>query len=134
MQSLSNFLKFVRTVIELHETALVRDNGVQVRDSIIDALATSTELGHAIIYYATAPVSLTLAIKLQGAMEDRSILQQVAIGANYDADEAQNMEHGKHHIWPRINEIPIQNSCWSRLQNSPAMILIWTGSWPEIGR
>jgi hypothetical protein len=108
LQSLSNFLKLIRTVIQLHVSSRVRDTGVEVRDSIVNALAASTGLGQAIIYYATAPVSLTLAIKLQGAMEDRSILQQVAGGAEYNSDNAKKYGAWQAYLTPH-NQSPIQH-------------------------
>ncbi len=90
MQSLSNFLRLIRTVIQLHGSLRVRETGMEVRDAIVNALATSTGIGQSIIYYATAPVSLTLAIKLQAAIEDQSILQQVADEVECDAGNPSN--------------------------------------------
>jgi hypothetical protein len=88
LQSLSNLLKVIRTVIQLPKSSEVRAAGLRVRDSIIETLGSSTCLGQAIMYYATAPVSLTLAIKLQGVIEDKSILQQVSGDGDYNPDDA----------------------------------------------
>ena len=88
LQALSNFLKILRTVIQLHSCPEVRTTGLQVRDSIIETLGTSTAIGEAIIYYATAPVSLTLASKLQEVIEDQSLLFQVSVNEAHDPDDA----------------------------------------------
>ena len=87
LQSISNFLKISRTVIQLHSSPEVRATGMQVRDSIIETLGTSTCIGQAIVYYATAPVSLTLACKLQEVIEDQSLLLQVSGGEEHDPDD-----------------------------------------------
>ena len=89
LQSFTNFLKVIKTIIELHGSSKVRESAIHVRDSVIDALTTSTGLGQAIAYYTTAPVSLTLAIKLQNAIDDHSILQQVINGSDSDQTNAE---------------------------------------------
>lgn len=70
LQLFTNFLKLIRTVIELHESARVSTAAVDVRDSLINTLATSAGLGEAIAFFATAPVSLTLAAQLSDALVD----------------------------------------------------------------
>jgi len=84
LQSISKCLKVIRTVIQLHDSPEVRTSGVKVRDAIIERLGTSTGIGQAIMYYATAPVSLTLAIKLQEAVDDESIMLQDSAENDYD--------------------------------------------------
>jgi hypothetical protein len=104
MQSFSNFLKLIRTVMELHKSSKVRETAMELRDSVINTLATSTGLGQAIAYYATAPVSLSLVIKLQSALEDQSILQQVAAGSDAAASNAE-----KYGAWQSVLSQHTQN-------------------------
>jgi hypothetical protein len=75
LQLFSNFLKLIRTVIELHQSPQVSTAAVQVRDSLIGFLATSVGLGQAIAYYASAPVSLSLSIKLSTALANDNAFQ-----------------------------------------------------------
>lgn len=89
LQSLSNFLKIIRTVIKLNKSHVVQAAALRVRDSIIETLGTNTALGHAIMYYATAPVSTTLTIKLQKALGDKSIMHQVSAEDKRDPADIQ---------------------------------------------
>lgn len=95
LQSFTNFLKLIKTVIELHKSSRVRESAVEVRDILINALATSTGLGEAIAYYAATPVSLSLVIKMQNALDDHSFLRQVSDDA--DADAAKSQKYGAWH-------------------------------------
>ena len=77
LQLFTNFLKLIRTVIELHHSPQVTMTGVEVRDSLITALASSAGLGQAISYYAVAPVSLSLSIIVQNALADKDLVQSL---------------------------------------------------------
>jgi hypothetical protein len=74
LQLFTNFLKLIRTVIELHHSPKVSAAAVEVRDSLINTLATSVGLGETIAYYAAAPVSLSLAAQLSDALMDGQLV------------------------------------------------------------
>jgi hypothetical protein len=76
-QSLSNFLKFIRPVINLHDSSKVREGATLIRDSLINTLATSNGLGEVIVYYATVPASLGVVAKIEETIVDQSIAEQV---------------------------------------------------------
>jgi hypothetical protein len=76
-QSLSNFLKFIRPVINLHDSSKVREGATLIRDSLINTLATSNGLGEVIVYYATVPASLGVVAKMEETIVDQSIAEQV---------------------------------------------------------
>jgi hypothetical protein len=78
LSAFSRLLHTIRTVMELHKAELVRTAAMEVRDALINALATSTGLGQAIAYYATVPVSLTLTIQLQDFLDNPSIVDLVS--------------------------------------------------------
>ena len=76
-QSLSNFLKYIRPVINLHDSSKVREGATLIRDSLINTLATSNGLGEVIVYYATVPASLGVVAKMEETIVDQSIAEQV---------------------------------------------------------
>jgi hypothetical protein len=106
LQAFADFLKAIRTVPRIHKSEHVRTAAVQVRDNLINALATSTSWGHAIAYYAVAPVSLTLLIRLQHVIDDQKILQQVSgTGDNESPDK--NTKMG---VWQSVLNPQIEDS------------------------
>ena len=93
ISAFSTFLRRISAVIEVHEIEMVRATAREVRDSLINVLATSTGLGQAIAYYATAPVSLSLAIKLEEFLEDATIFQLMS------SEEISFQSNQKHGSW-----------------------------------
>ncbi|VEU44435.1 unnamed protein product [Pseudo-nitzschia multistriata] len=77
-QSFAGFLGGIRPVIRLHESPEVREGATQIRDWLVQTLATSNGLGEVLVYYATAPVSLGLVAKMEETITDQSIAEQVA--------------------------------------------------------
>jgi len=77
-QAFANFLKWIRPIIQLHESSEVREGATRTRDWLIQTLATSNGLGEVLVYYATAPVSLGLVAKMEETITDQSIAQQVS--------------------------------------------------------
>lgn len=69
LRSFARFLSLIRAVMELHPSLVVRSTAYEVRDSLINTLATSNGLGEAIAYYAVAPVSLGVSSRLWEALE-----------------------------------------------------------------
>lgn len=78
LQSFANFLKLIRTAIALHKSPEVSMAATLVRDRLIGTLATSIGLGESIVYYAIAPVSLGIVVKMEEAMRDKSITERMA--------------------------------------------------------
>jgi hypothetical protein len=92
LSAFSRLLQTIRTVIELHKAEQVRATAMEVRDALINALATNTGLGQAIAYYATVPVSLTLTIQLQDFLDNSSILHLVS---NEEDEDDENVDRNK---------------------------------------
>jgi len=64
LQCMATFLQQIKPVISIHESTVIRETAGQMRDSVIGTFASSTGLGQAIAYYATAPVALNMLSKL----------------------------------------------------------------------
>ena len=86
MQMYSNMLRSIRVVIEVHKNPDVRSCAIEVRDSMVSFLASSAGLGEAIAYYAIAPISLSLALKMQRFFEDESVVRSVSSSSDGDAN------------------------------------------------
>lgn len=78
LRSFANFLKLVRTVILLQTSPKVCETATLMRDRLIGTLATSAGLGESIVYYAIAPVSLGIVVKMEDVIRDKSLLEQLA--------------------------------------------------------
>jgi len=78
LRAFARFLSLVRAVMELHPSTTVRSAAYEVRDSLINTLATSAGLGEAIAHYAVAPVSLGIAAHLWDALESGEIGTKVS--------------------------------------------------------
>jgi len=77
-RSLSNFMKGLRPIINLHSSHMIRDGATKLRESLIHTLATSNGLGEVLVYFATAPVSLGLVLKMEEMILDQAIAEEVA--------------------------------------------------------
>ena len=84
-RSLANFLKDLRPVLNLHPSETVRRGTSQLRDSLVQHLATSHGLGEVLVYYATAPVSMGVVLEMERAVLDQSIAERVARDDDSDA-------------------------------------------------
>eukprot|EP00980_Cylindrotheca_fusiformis_P027194 scaffold19324_cov152-Cylindrotheca_fusiformis.AAC.9 len=89
LQSFANFLRLIRTVIELHNTPRVCATAVEVRDALVNTLATSAGLGEVIVYFAGAPISLTLAGQISDALDDGYLKPTAA-----DTDDSNRKKYG----------------------------------------
>jgi hypothetical protein len=78
LRSFAIFLKLIRTVILLHTSPAVCEAATLMRDRLIGTLATNAGLGESIIYYAIAPVSLGIVVKMDDVIRDKSLLEQLA--------------------------------------------------------
>ncbi|KAL3940113.1 MAG: hypothetical protein SGBAC_005274 [Bacillariaceae sp.] len=78
LRAFSRFLSLVRAVMELHPSPTVTSAAYEVRDSLINTLATSVGLGEAIAHYAVAPVALGIAARLWDALESGEIGTKVS--------------------------------------------------------
>ena len=65
---------------------------LEVRDSLVSFLASSTGLGEAIAYYATSPVSLSLAIRMQRFLDDEIVVR--AVSNPLEGDESGTKKYG----------------------------------------
>jgi hypothetical protein len=92
LQTYSNMLQSLGTAIAIHKVPNVRSMALEVRDKLISFLASSTGLGQAIAYYATAPVSLTLVIRLQKFVDDESVLR--LLSEEGDEGQGPNKKYG----------------------------------------
>jgi hypothetical protein len=77
-RSLANFLKWIKPIVHLHASEMVREGASNLRDSLLQTLATSNGLGEVLVYYATAPVSLGLLLKMEETVLDQAIAEQVS--------------------------------------------------------
>ncbi|CAJ1956519.1 unnamed protein product [Cylindrotheca closterium] len=77
LRAFARFLSLIRAVMELHPSPAVKSAAYDVRDSLINTLATSVSLGEAIAHYAVAPVSLGIAARLWDALESGEIGTEV---------------------------------------------------------
>ena len=77
-RSLADFLKWIKPIVHLHASQMVREGASNLRDSLLHTLATSNGLGEVLVYFATAPVSLGLLLKMEETVLDQAIAEQVA--------------------------------------------------------
>lgn len=75
LQSIADFLKCIRPL--LREETDISNGVILARDSLIQTLASQDICG-GIVYYATAPVSQTIVLKMEDEMKDAHIFDQIA--------------------------------------------------------
>jgi hypothetical protein len=75
MDCLCNLLNHLRPILELHKLSSIKESALALRNSTITALVSNQGLGKAVMYYATAPVSLNLLLTLDSTVRDKPILQ-----------------------------------------------------------
>ncbi|KAL3924430.1 MAG: hypothetical protein SGILL_001052 [Bacillariaceae sp.] len=75
LQSFSNFFKWIRPLTKGSGT--LTEGAVHLRDELIQAIA-SNDLCSAVLYYAVAPASYTVLLRLEVEIRDSEVVEQVA--------------------------------------------------------
>ena len=75
LQCVALFLREILPIMNAHASLRVRSAAQEARDILIQTLATSTSVGQAIAYFASAPVSLSLVIMLEEALKHSKVLR-----------------------------------------------------------
>jgi hypothetical protein len=86
--TLSAFIRGIRQIIALHPSPRVRAAASEGRDSLIQVLATNTELGCALAHAACSPVTTSLALGLEQDLAEANLLNLAS--EEYAVDEETN--------------------------------------------
>lgn len=70
MDTISALLRQLRFMVELHKSQFVIEAAVRVFDSVLGSLAAGTGIGDAVSFFATVPVTLSLASTLDESLHD----------------------------------------------------------------
>jgi len=101
LASLQKSLRSIGEVIAAHASAVVRDTAKAVRDGVINFIATSTQTGNVVAYYATLPVSVSLVMELEKVSEGQSMFVGVAAGQEDGEDDTEDSTR-KYGAWARL--------------------------------
>ena len=97
------FLRELRPLSNMHASLRVKAASQEARDILIQTLSTSTPVGQAIAYFASAPVSLSLVIVLEEMLRDANVLQ---IASDEYARETEPFDFG---AWRSIADTSREN-------------------------
>ena len=103
LRCLAMFLRQLRPIINMHASLRVKSAAQQAREVLIQNLSTSTSIAQAIAYYASAPVSLSLAIELEEMLRNANVMQ---IASDEYARETEPLDFG---AWRSITDASREN-------------------------
>jgi len=99
LRCLAMFLRQLRPISNMHASLRAKAAAQQARDILIQTLSTSTPVGQAIAYFASAPVSLSLTIELEEMLRNANVMQ---IASDEYARETEPLDFG---AWRSITDV-----------------------------
>lgn len=78
LEALGKLLSSLRPICLLHASPKIRSSALEMRNSVIHAISSSSGFGNALAYYCCAPVSLSLGVALLEKFRGTDVLNRAA--------------------------------------------------------